>query len=336
MVSIPPDTINLNHLIQNGPTTASNGISKELTLMPPPASNTSRQKPGNTFIITRDGATFLVHFDILAFSSPVFCSLLRPCASPSTYRIDETSPVFLCFLSLAYSRDLPVLTSFRALDNALAVATKYELTMMKKLLRGTLSDPSSPQFMDKDPVSTFEIALKHDFPKELALASRQLVQCTDIRDPQCLELLRTSPIGSQILNMLALRHSKLADILLSQGRGVVVVEDPNTLALLSCETCYAAAKSLKLKYVQWMMHWAQNAYETLSSSCLTTQDRLFGIGYILDMMSGGMSCMACRLAILANLWTYEAWMKNIKQKLEQCLLTELEAQIRTLNQGPSR
>ncbi|KAG9084912.1 hypothetical protein FRC06_003834, partial [Ceratobasidium sp. 370] len=233
MVSIHSDTIDPTLLIQSGPTIPDSGISKELTFASPPTDNTFGRKPGDTIITTQDGAIFHVHFDILAFASPVFCSLLTPCLSPNTYGIEEISPVFFCFIRLAYSRDVPVLTSFRALDNALLVATKYELTIMKRLLRGTLSDPTSPLFMEKDPVSTFEIALKHDFPKELALASRQLVQCIDIRDPQCLEVLRACPIGTQILNMLALRQAKLADVLLSQERGVVVIDDPNTLALLS-------------------------------------------------------------------------------------------------------
>ncbi|KAG8766327.1 hypothetical protein FRC12_006947 [Ceratobasidium sp. 428] len=314
--------------VQSGQLVLANTVPKDPTFTPSSINNPTSRKPGDTMVTTTDGAMFHVHFDILAFASPVFCSLLTRCTAPNTYKINETSDVFFCFMAMAYSRDIPVLGSFRALDNALQVASKYELSIMKKLLRAALSDPNSQFFLEKDPISSFEIALKHDFAKELSSTSRQLVQYVDIRDSQYLELLRAHTVGTQILNMLALRQAKLADLLLSHERGVVIIDDSATLALLSCQTCCAAAQSLGSKQVQWMMHWAQNAYETLSSSCVTTQDRLFGVGCVLQLMSSPMSCTACRTAIVANPWTYENWMKNIKEKIELRLLTELESQIR--------
>ncbi|KAG9127666.1 hypothetical protein FRC07_011050 [Ceratobasidium sp. 392] len=315
-------------LVQSGQLVLSNTVSKDSTFKPSAVNSPIGRKPGDTIITTIDGAIFQIHFDILAFASPTFCSLLTPCTAPNTYRINETADVFYCFIGMAYSRDIPVLGSFRALDNALQVASKYGLTIMKKLLRVSLSDPSSQFFLENDPISSFEIALKYDFTKELSSACRRLVQCVNIRDPQFCELLRGSNAGTQILNMLALRQAKLADVLLSQERGVVVMEDSNTLGLLSCVTCCAAAESLKLRYVQWMLHWAQNAYEVLSSSCVTTQDRLFGVGYVLQLTSSPLSCAACQFAIVANSGAYETWMKGIKEKVEQRLLTQLEAQIR--------
>ncbi|QRV90286.1 The BTB (BR-C, ttk and bab)/POZ (Pox virus and Zinc finger) domain [Ceratobasidium sp. AG-Ba] len=309
-------------------------LSKELALanssQSPLATSTgtSNQRPGDTIITTRDGAMFHVHFDILAFASPVFCKLLTPCSIHNAFFIDEASSEFFCFMKLAYSRDVPVLSSFLALDNALHISTKYELVIMKKLLRGTLSDPSSSCFIEKDPISSFGIALAHNFQKELATASRLLVQCINIRDPQALELLRADSTGTQILNMLALRHAKLADSLLSQERGIVIVEDPNVFTLLSCESCCSTAKSLGLKYVRWMVLWAQSVYETLVSSCITTQGRLFGVGYILDITTRTPGfCAECRSAIVAHHWTYETWITGVKDQLFERLTTELEAQI---------
>jgi hypothetical protein len=297
----------------------------EPTLIPQAIGATPGRKPGDTIISTQDGAAFHVHFDILAFTSPVFCRLLTPCASPNTYVIEEISTVFACFTGLAYSRDVPMITSFRALDNTLHVATKYELTIMKRLLRGILSDPTSPLFLEKDPISAFGIAVKHNFPDELATASRLIIQRVDLRDLQTLQLLKSSTTGTRIMNMLAFRQSKLADALFSIDRGLVLVDDPNVLKLLSCSSCFASVEAREVKLVQWTRHWAQNAYEILSSSCVTVQDRLFGVGYILEMMSSPMSCATCRVAISVNPRLYEMWMQGIKDKLKQCLVNELEA-----------
>jgi hypothetical protein len=305
--------------------TGANSNLKEPSFVPPTLNSAAGQKPGDTIISTQDGAAFHVHFDILAFTSPVFCTLLTPCLSPNTFTIDEISAVFVCFTGLAYSRDVPRLTTFHALDNALHVATKYELTIMKRLLRGILSDPTSPLFLEKDPISAFGIALNHDFPKELAAASRLVIQRVDFRDPQTLQLLKSSTTGSRIMNMLALRQSKLADALFSMDRGLVLVNDLNVLRLLTCQSCFVSAEARGIKLVQWTTHWAQNAYEILSSSCVTVQHRLFGVGYILEMMSSPMSCVACRGAIAENPQMYEMWMQSIKDKLAQRLVTDLEA-----------
>jgi hypothetical protein len=220
---------------------------------------------------------------------------------------------------------VPAIASFPALDAALDVCEKYGLRIMQKLLRGLLSDPMSDVFVEKDPLLAFGIALKYNFSAELTHASRFLIQSIDLRDTQSLQSLRSSSTGSRIMGMLAFRHSKLADLLLSKERGVVF-EKPDILKQLTCRSCFDNWRNLNPSHghVHWMAQWTQDAYEILSYSCVTQQGRLFSIAYILEMMTGPKWCGACRTEIVANVCLYETWMKAIRDKLERYLVQELQ------------
>lgn len=282
-------------------------------------------KPGDTIIYTTDQAVYHVHFDILAFASPVFTTLLTPCTPTNWFELNETSAVFSTFLQFAYARDLPPINSFATLDNALGVCAKYELRVMHKLLRGLLSDSTSPVFLENDPLLAFGIALKYDFFPELSQASRFLVRSVDLRDTQSIQVLRSSQTGTKVLGMLALRHAKLADLLLSRDRAIVL-QNPEVLRQLTCHDCFGNWQSLGTTRspVQWITQWAQNAYDVLSHSCVTQQERIFYVGYVLEMMSGPTTCGACRGKITVHVAIYEAWMKTIRDKLEQDLVKDLQ------------
>ncbi|KAF8602924.1 hypothetical protein BDV93DRAFT_557104 [Ceratobasidium sp. AG-I] len=286
--------------------------------MTPPSLFGPTEKPGDAIIHTVDGAAFQIHFDILAFASPVFCSLLTPC-TVSAYLINENSKTFALFAKLAYSRDVPVISSFDALDNALHVATKYELRIMKHLLRQLLSNPKSAVYLEKDPISAFDIASKYDLSDELPAVSRAVVHTVDWRDHDTVQLLKSSDGGMKILKMLALRHSKLVDTLLLRDRNLTIVEDLENLRPLACPNCFNVAQMNMMNYVSWTAHWAQQAHDVLLYSCVTKQDRLFSVGYILEMMSGPTSCLPCRCAIATNTGAYEVWIKGVRSRLQQHL-----------------
>ena len=281
------------------------------------------EKPGDAFIHTVDGAVFQIHFDILAFASPIFSSLLTPCAV-SAYLINENSKTFALFARLAYSRDVPVILSFDALDNALHISSKYELRIMKHLLRQLFSNPKSAVYLEKDPISAFGIALKHNLSDGLSAVSRAVIHTVDWRDHNTCQKLKSSESGMRILKMLALRHSKLVDTLHLRDHHLAIVEDLENLRSLACLNCFYVARMNMTNYVPWTAHWAQQAYDDLLHSCVTRQDRLFSVGYILEMMSEPTSCLPCRCAIATNTGIYEAWIKGVRSRLQQHLSDDLE------------
>lgn len=294
-------------------------------MTPPPSLFRPTEKPGDAIIHTLDGAVFQIHFDILAFTSPIFCSLLTPCAV-SSYLINENSKVFATFAKLAYSRDVPIISSFDALDTALHVSTKYELRIVKHLLRELLSNPKSAVYLEKDPVSAFGLILKHNLSDELVAASRAIIHTVDWRDPVTLQLLKSSETGMKILKMLSLRHAKLEETLLLRDNHLAIIEDLDALQPLACLNCFSVAQTNMINYVPWAAHWAQQAYDALVYSCVTKQDRLFSVGYVLEMMSGPTLCLACRCAIATNTGAYEVWIKDVRSRLQQHLSDNVEIQ----------
>lgn len=298
-------------------------VLEKFSITPPPSLFRPTEKPGDTVIHTLDGAAFQIHFDILAFVSPVFCSLLTPC-SVSAYLINENSKTFALFAKLAYSRDLPVISSFEALDNALHVSTKYELRIMKHLLIQLFSDPKSAVFLEKEPISAFGVAIKHNLSDEIAAISRALLHTVDWRDSDTVQLLKSSETGTKIFKMLTLRHSKLVDTLVLRDHHLALVEDLETLRPLACPSCFNVAQMNMMNYVSWTAHWAQQAHDVLLYSCVTKQDRLFSVGYVLEMMSGPTACLPCRCVIATKTGAYEIWIKGVRSRLQQHLSDNLE------------
>ncbi|KAB5588739.1 hypothetical protein CTheo_7816 [Ceratobasidium theobromae] len=315
----------LTTLFNNEATEQGPNPPEDFVLKPCPSYFGFGNKVGDAIICTLDHAVYSVHFDILASVSPVFKSLLLPGISGNWYEINETSTIFSIFLQLAYARDVPEITSFPAFDVALEVCEKYQLRIMKRLLRGFLSDKDSHVCLEKDPLLAFGVALKHNFPQELAFASRLLIRSINLRDTQNIQLLHSSSTGARILSMIALRHSRLADLLLSNDCGIVQ-EDPEIVKQLTCQSCFGNCQNLNPshRHVHWIARWTQDAYEILLYSCVTQQPKLFTVAYVLEMMTGPKWCGECRARIVANVSLYEVWMSSIRDRLEQHLVQELQ------------
>jgi len=176
----------------------------------------------------------------------------------------------------------------------LAVATKYDLTLVVDSLRASLV---SLTFLGADPLHVYAIACRFDLDQEAAIASKWTLSI-DFLDPQVDDDRSDAPLPRHYLRYIsAYDYHRLLVFHRRRARAAdALLRVPDNIKCMHCSGSVGTMHSPP----KWWQEWVVGAREELRKRPLETE-KVFGVDYVFQAATRT-GCVGCVDSVLQS-WT---------------------------------
>ena len=249
-------------------------------------------------------AEFHTHKSVLSDASSFFNALFslpqpRQDTNKPVIPMPETAHILNRVLQYVYRMPTQPVSNLDELTALLAVATKYDLTLVVESLRALLV---SSEFLGADPLHVYTIACRFNLDQEAALASKWTlnIDFLDGEDPSVpRHYLRY--ISAYDYHRLLVFHRKRV------RAAEALLQVPDNIKCLHCNGSVFTVQSPP----KWWQEWVVSAKNELRKRPLET-DKIFGVDYVFQAATKT-GCIGCVESVL-NSWTA---LKEMKDKVDQ-------------------
>ncbi|KAF8747625.1 Broad-Complex, Tramtrack and Bric a brac [Rhizoctonia solani] len=315
--------------------------------LPPPSEGFTHG--GDLVLRSTDNVDFSVHALFLSVASPVFSDLLKSGSREEVVLFSERAELLALMLKFIYPRPTPNITSLDLLDDALRVASKYNLDSMKARLCEQLMLRDSPVAIHTDPLRALGIALKHGFTTGVELASSISSQQYDFGTSEnlkkLLEVIQDPAVAALVkaIGIPFVKSRTLREVLFQFRQQPMRIT--NDIESMVCSICRAAsADSFTRCPIEWQARWASWMFDNIKNRPISVWKDFFALSNVHNAFyqphlpptitynrSGSQvsvcSCMSLLLGPSQK--AFQPWADGVYKYLESQLgfIRELEAKI---------